>query len=318
MFAEYFYYHMLFENLLLKSYGNSFQEYFYNVMYAHNKNFRKIEVQGAVGDRKCDGYIYNIGVFYQVYGPKDTTVSNSQMQKYAIDKAEGDYLGLKKHVDTGYWEEIKEYIFVINNQRGLFPDFDQEIRRLNNTHKPVIFSIFDRSDLIKIFDGLTISDKMSICNAPSIPDLNIGLINNAIIRDIINHLVTNNKVGSNSNKLINPDFHKKLNWNKLNEHNSNALIMGNYSVNLLDNYLASYTSPISEQLCSIYNDLYSKSILEFPNNPNEQFIYILNNSFDSTNLSPIEISIYTINTYIIMSKYFESCDIFEEPKSDES
>ncbi|WP_244832990.1 ABC-three component system protein [Clostridium sp. BJN0001] len=312
--AELFYYHLYFENLLLKSYGNMFQEHFYNVMNFYNPNFTKIEIQGAVGDRGCDGYLRTEGIFYQVYGPKETVTTDSNIQKYVINKAEGDFIKLRDNINNGYWEPIKQYTFVLNNYRGIFPDLSEKLKELNVKYSPIKFDIMDRISLINIFDSLNETQKISICNCLA-PEINIGIINNTIIGEIISYLTNNVRPKENNNKLIAPDFNKKLKWNNLSAYNSNALTMANYSVNKLDTYLKTYRgNNISEELCSIYSDLYKDAKQQFPNDSNAQFNYILNNSYKNDNLSPANDFLYTTNTYIIMSKFFESCDIFEEPQ----
>ncbi|NFO31093.1 hypothetical protein FDB41_12510 [Clostridium botulinum] len=311
--AENFYYHMHFENLLLKSYGNMFQEHFYNLMSFYNSNFRKIAVQGQIGDRKCDGYIYTKGIFYQVYGPKETISTDSQIQRYTINKAEGDFLELLEHTKNGYWEPIQQYVFVLNNHRGLFPDLDEKIKYLNNEYSPIKFDVIDRAQLINMFDSLDENKKISICNCFA-PEISIGVINNTIVGNIISYLTHNNRPKENKNKLIAPNFENKLKWNNLNQYNSSALTIGNYSVNKLEEYLNTYSKSIGEQLCIIYSNLYSDAKKNFSGDSNAQFDYIVDNSYDNDNLSITDEFLYNTNTYIIMSKYFESCDIFEEPK----
>ncbi|WP_394884015.1 hypothetical protein [Clostridium butyricum] len=312
--AELFYYHMYFENLLLKSYGNMFQEHFYNLMSCKNSNFTRIEVQGSIGDRGCDGYLQTEGVFFQVYGPKETIVTDSSIQRYVISKAEGDFLKLLSHINDGYWEPINQYTFVLNNYRGLFPDLSEKLKELNAKYSPIKFDVMDRTSLINIFDSLVENQKMSICNTFA-PEINIGIINNTIIGKIISYLTNNIRPKENKDKLIAPDFNKKLAWNNLSAYNSIALITGNYSVDKLNEYLNTYGgNSISEELCLIYSDLYTDAKKQFPGDSNAQFEYILNKSYNDDNLSPVDEFLYTTNTYIIMSKFFESCDIFEEPQ----
>ncbi|MGO1044577.1 hypothetical protein ACTPEO_17730 [Clostridioides difficile] len=92
---------VMFENKILKCAGNEFQNIFYQVMKKCNKNFIEIKPQGSQGDRKCDGYIKNEGIFYQVYGPEDA--SNAQTQKYAILKLKEDFEVLYVHTNNGHY-----------------------------------------------------------------------------------------------------------------------------------------------------------------------------------------------------------------------
>ena len=64
-------------------------EGYYNIVNAY-PSFEKIETQGAIGDRKNDGYLRGQGIFYQVYGPKDLN-TNATSQSTAITKMPGDF-----------------------------------------------------------------------------------------------------------------------------------------------------------------------------------------------------------------------------------
>lgn len=305
-------YYIAFKNNLLDCHGDMFQQYFYKVMATKYSNFTKIDCYGNQGDRKCDGYLRGEGIFYQVYGPKDTTSTDSKIQSYAIKKCEEDFLGLLDHVHQGKWEEIKSYIFVINNSRGHFPDLDQKLSELNNKYAPIKFDIMDRDSIISIFNSVDSLNKMSICSCFA-PDIDTSIINNLVISKIILYL-TNQIPLSNPNKLIAPNFKEKIIWNNINDYYASNLTTANYNVESLNEYLSSYPEPIDDELCAIYNTLYKDAKICFPDDTNSQFQYILDKSFDKSNLSNHEINIYISNAYILLSKYFESCDIFEEPQ----
>ncbi|MFL7796615.1 hypothetical protein OIM93_06840 [Clostridium chauvoei] len=78
-------YKSCFENILLKSMGDCFQQIFYNLMSETHDNFIKTDTQGSIGDRKCDGYLFGEGIFFQVYGPRDYS-SNMTTMTEAIKK----------------------------------------------------------------------------------------------------------------------------------------------------------------------------------------------------------------------------------------
>ena len=101
---------IMFENKLLRSYGNEFQEIFYMIMKGHYKNFRDVKPHGNTGDLGCDGYLFGEGIFYQVYGPEYPEQTSAQ--SYAISKLKEDFYKLKGHIDNGKFEPIKEYLTV--------------------------------------------------------------------------------------------------------------------------------------------------------------------------------------------------------------
>ena len=108
-FAYKFLYGKIFENNLLRSTGDAFQQLVYRLLNTLYPNFEKIDVQGSLGDRKNDGYIRGQGIFYQAYGPKDSAI-NTTSQSIAIKKMPEDFYALKKHIDSGLWEPIFIYI----------------------------------------------------------------------------------------------------------------------------------------------------------------------------------------------------------------
>lgn len=306
-----FVYSIYFKCLLQDSMGNEFEKYVYKVLSFKYDNFQKVDVEGRVGDRKCDGYRSGEGIFYQVYGPKDTNTTNSEIQKYAEKKLVDDFLGLKAHVDNGYWEDIKEYVFVFNNVNGLFPNLLEKINSLKSAYPNIEFSTMDRDKLVKLFSSLS-EENMQIIVQAFLPDIDSSMLNNIIIKDIVNYLIDNNSKKSTS-KLIAPDFNEKLKFNKLSPYNCMRLTMANYSIENLNNFLDSYSNDISENLCQVYSNLYTEAKLNHPNNSDEQLEYLIDNSFDKSLLDNASKELYETNTLVILSKYFETCDIFEEP-----
>ncbi|MDK0737910.1 hypothetical protein P5E70_04560 [Clostridium perfringens] len=307
-----FIFSIFFKTLLQDSNGNEFEKYVYKVLDFKYDNFKKIDVEGKIGDRKCDGYRMGEGVFYQVYGPKDTNSTNSSIQKYAEEKLIGDFEGLKKHVDEGYWEEIKEYIFVFNNINGLFPNLVEKIKYLQNKYPNIKFKTFDRDQVIRLFNSLNETD-MQIIVQSFVPTVDHLILDNLIIKDIVNYLI-NNKAKKTNIKNIAPDFKEKLEFNKLSDFNCSRLTYANYNVENLNNFLDSYPDNISDNLCQIYSQLYSDAKEKCPDNPDDQLEYLIDNSFDHSFLDNASIQLYETNTLVILSKYFETCDIFEEPK----
>lgn len=307
-----FMYRKMFENKLLKSNGDAFQQLVYRLLKEIYPSFEKIETQGAIGDRKNDGYIRGKGIFYQIYGPKDIDV-NLTSQSTAIKKMPGDFNLLKAQVKSGYWEEVKEYIFVFKSFRGSYPDVLEEIKKLEKDNPNVIFSICDTDELLSKFSELSI-DKMSIISDTIIPEPNFEMVSFEVMGEIINHLIS---VGASDNIDYTkdpPDFEKKIIFNKISSFQAQNLKVASYKIEQLDDYLSSYSDKnIADLLCSIFKKLYEDAILLYPDDSIMQFQHILNSCHKPT--TP-KTSLQTIetNSYIMMAKYFETCDIFKEPK----
>lgn len=306
---------LLFELKLLKSYGNEFQDIFFRIMKSKHKNFRDVKPQGSLGDKKCDGYIYGEGIFYQVYGPEDS--SSTETQKNAINKLRGDFIGLKSHTESGFFEEIKEYYFVINtkNSKGLYLMLCEELDKLAEEFPDIEFGCLDTDRLIEFFMDLNDTSKRRILSY-FIPPITFESAKFSVLDNIVEYLSENVNRLNFDEKLADPDFYEKIKFNELSPSVSDSLSTANLYVHDLDDYLQNHpTDVLEDTLCNIYKTLYKEAKEKFPDNPNGQFKYILTSSFDAGIVQNNQtLNEYVNNVLIIMSKFFETCDIFEEPK----
>lgn len=305
-------YRIFFEDKLIKSSGDAFQQIFNKLMTIAYDNFVKVEPQGRIGDRKCDGYLKRDGIFYQVYGPKDYN-STADIQKSAINKIDIDFNGLKNHVNNGHWEPIKQFIFVFKTHRGSYPDLIDTCITLERNNPTIEFNIYDIDKLVSIFSSLSL-EQMSMIAETYIPNPDFSYINYEVMGDIIKYLRV---IGASNNidiTKIPPDFNDKIEFNGICSFYASNLTTASYSIDKLDDYLSSYgNTDISDYLCGIFKTLYTDSIKNYPNDQNLQFKYILEHC-RKANTPPEIIQLIETNSYIMMAKYFETCDIFEEPQ----
>ncbi|MFL7796614.1 hypothetical protein OIM93_06835 [Clostridium chauvoei] len=226
----------------------------------------------------------------------------------------GDFEKLKEHIQNGYWEEIHQYIFVFKTHRGTYPDLLQVIHKLKRENPNIEFMpIYDINKLLSIFLDLSTTQMMNLTNT-YIPEPNFNDIKYEVMGEIIQHLI---KVGNTNNIDITktpPNFDDKLEFNKINPFYASNLRTASYSIEALDDFLSSYEDiAISDTLCSIFKELYDQAQKKYPNDSNLQFKYILDNCHKE-NLNPNSLQQFETNSYVMIAKYFETCDIFEEPK----
>ncbi|MCI9592105.1 MAG: hypothetical protein HFG42_16490 [Lachnospiraceae bacterium] len=313
-FAYKFIYEKIFENSLLRSTGDGFQQLVYRLLDTLYPNFEKIDVQGSLGDRKNDGYIRGQGVFYQVYGPKDSAI-NTTSQSTAVKKMPEDFYVLKKHIDSGHWEPITKYIFVFKVWRGTYPEVMETLSSLEKANPAIGFEICDIDHLLRLFNQLTL-DKMAFVTNCYVPEPDFDIVSFQVMGEIINHL---NSLGSSMNLDITkdpPDFEKKIMFNHLARIQADNLRVASYKIQELDDYLSSFEgNDTADYLCSIFKKLYSESLIQYPDNPIMQFQYILE-SCHLPHIDKRQLQIVETNSYVMIAKYFETCDIFEEPTDD--
>ena len=290
--------------------GNEFQNLFYDIMKRTDKDFIEIKTQGSIGDRKCDGYIKNKGIFYQVYAPEDA--SNKETQKNAISKLRKDFEKLYAHTKNGHYEEIKEFIFVINTKgaKGIYPDLADELEKLEKEYNNINFRYMDTDSIKDLFYNLDMNNKRRIMDF-GIPDISDISIKFEVIQEIVVYLNNNVKEKKFNHDMIVPEFDRKIEFNGLSKYIKKSLNDANLYVDDLNHYLSD-SNLDSNLLCNIYKTLYKKAKEKYPDDPDEQFNYILMQSYDSDSITDRRKDyIYKINIIIIMAKFFNSCDIFE-------
>jgi len=305
-------YRKCFENLLLRSSGDEFQQLFYKLMSMKYNNFLKIEPQGSIGDRKNDGYLKGEGKFFQVYGPKEYNATEST-QNTAIKKIIEDFNGLNTHVKNGFWEPIIEFIFVFNTHRGFYPGLLETIKQLETDHPHIIFSIYDIDNLLRFFDLMTI-EEMQTVSSTFISEPDFSYIDYNIMGDIIKYLTLIDTSDNIDRTIIPPNFEDKIIFNNISCFFANNLKVASYKVSYLDDFLSSYQdTSISDDLCAIFKLLYEDAKKSEPSSPDLQFKYILDHCH-ADNTPKKQLQIIETNSYIMLAKYFETCDIFEEPR----
>jgi len=177
------------------------------------------------------------------------------------------------------------------------------------------FAICDIDHLLRLFNKLTL-DKMAFVTNCYVPEPDFDIVSFQVMGEIINHL---NSLGSSMNLDITkdpPDFEKKIMFNHLARIQADNLRVASYKIQELDDYLSSFEgNDTADYLCSIFKKLYSESLIQYPDNPIMQFQYILE-SCHLPHIDKRQLQIVETNSYVMIAKYFETCDIFEEPTDD--
>lgn len=286
----------LFQNKIYKSDGQAFEDLFTSIMTYSDPNFRKIKAWGKIGDRKNDGYIPEKNIFFQVNAPEDIRKSYNDV----INKISKDFEGLKNN----NWGQIDEFHFVINDKyKGVNPLAEQTLKLIKENNNLKEAKFFTADNLERLL--FTLKDDQIESIIGFIPDSNtITNINYSILDEVIGHIM-HLPIGPTDTNIKLPEWEEKLTFNNISQHSAALLNSAYLSIGELNIFLSKH-SFLSEELqyriSSIYQEV--KSELEGSDNI---FWEIINRC------SPKQKSPYQSAVIVIMAKYFESCDIFEEP-----
>lgn len=285
---------IFFENKIRRSDGNTFEDLFTQIMYYAEPDFEQIKPWGKIGDRKNDGFIRSKGIFYQVFAPED--ISKSYI--YTINKLKEDFAGL-----ISQWDPVKEFYFVVNDKyKGVNADANKTIENIVKNYSLVKGKILTAKDLETIVFGL--ADDLITRIVGFLPDLEkITNLDFSVLTQVVGYIMKL-PVNANSGQIKFPDWDEKIVFNNIGKETKQQLDTASYNLGALNEFLAN-ESFLAEELQKKMIGIYA----ELKPSYNGDFLFweIVNNCMPKNEqafLSP---------TLTIMAKYFESCDIFEEP-----
>lgn len=286
----------LFQNKIFKSDGQSFEDMFIAIMNYAEEHFQAIKPWGNIGDRKNDGYIKDKGIFYQVYAPEE--IEKSYVN--AVNKLKTDFAGLKSQ-----WEPINEFYFVINDKyKGVNADCEKTIKDIKIEHELVEAGFLTAKDMENLLFSLEDDQILSISGF--IPDpSNIKQIDYSVLNEVIGYIMKLPLRKNSEYKVVLPDWDEKILFNNLSIPVANLLNGGYLQVYSLEEYLDNNGDFLADTLRDKVNEVYSEEKELF--NGDDLFWSIVER------LSPRDEQAYQTTVIIIMAKYFETCDIFEDP-----
>ncbi len=286
----------LFQNKILKADGQAFEDIFTAIMNYAEAGFQSIKPWGNIGDRKNDGYIKIKGRFYQVYAPEDIRKSYVD----TVNKLKTDFDGLKSN-----WNPVNEFYFVVNDKyKGVNADCEQAIQEIKEKNKLNDAGFLTAKHMENIL--FVLDDDQIFSIAGNLPDpANIKHLDYSILNEVIGYIMKLPLDKGDMAKVILPDLDEKIKFNSLSEPIVSWLNSGYFQLHFLNEYLSNNSDFLADSLRDKMNDIYTQE--KNKNNGDDLFWAILNCA------SPKADKIYQISVIVIMSKYFETCDIFEEP-----
>jgi len=292
---------VFFENKILRFNGSAFEDLFTQIMNYAEPEFEQIKAWGNIGDRKNDGFIRSKGVFFQVFAPEDINKSYPD----TVVKLEKDFAGL-----LAQWNPINEFYFVVNDKfKGVNADANQTIAKIVNDNSLNKGKILTAKDLEKIVFELP--DELIIRIVGFLPDWK--LINNldfSVLTQVIGYIMKL-PIKPALGIIKYPDWDEKIIFNKISKETKLWLDTASYNLGALNEFLSNENF-LAEELQKKLIGLYEELKPTYENSTNE---------FSGDNLfweiikqcTPKDENAYHSSALTIMAKYFESCDIFEEP-----
>lgn len=286
----------LFQLKILKSDGQAFEDIFTEVMNYSERDFQSIKPWGNIGDRKNDGYIKTKGIFYQVYAPED--IKKSYLD--AVKKMRTDFEGLLRQ-----WSPVNEFYFVVNDKyNGVNADCENTIQEIKKTYNLGRTGILTAKDIENILFKLEDDQILNVTGL--IPDpAAINSLDYSILNEVIGYIMQVPVRNNGKYNITLPDWDEKIKFNNISEYESYLLNNGYFQVFSLEDYLSNNSDFLADSLRDKLNEIYCQ---EKETKSGDDLFWGM-----VERLSPKAQSMYQTTVFTIMAKYFETCDIFEEP-----
>lgn len=306
----------LFQNKVLKSDGFEFENLFGNILSYSRPNFKKIEPYGNHGDRGNDGYEPNEGRYFQVYAPKNPGSSKST----AIEKASKDF-GTKL---IPHWSSVchpKEYYFVFNDKyKGSIVDIEQTLSALKTTYSLIVCDTYLNKQLEQEFIDLP-EDQVSMIIGGLPKWDSVTHLDYSVLGEVIRFIQENPTQYKPTGKLIAPVFEDKIIFNGICENGSWLTAKSRESWQV-DDFLNRNSNFAKQAIRDVLAGYYTESVANIPIETTQsaistgdlRFGYILEKIAPPTNNHALD-RLRKDSALVLMAKYFETCDIFEEPRS---
>ncbi|MBN1252041.1 MAG: hypothetical protein JXA16_07885 [Bacteroidales bacterium] len=290
---------IFFQNKIYRSDGQSFQDLFNDIMSYAYSDFRRIKAWGNIGDEKNDGYFENNGIYYQVYAPED--LSKSYVE--TVNKIERDFSGLLE-----YWDNVNQFYFVVNDKyKGVHAESEKTLTNLKTKHSleksGFLTSDNLENELFKLQDDHIYKIIGFLPDIEKIVNLDYTVLNEVI------GFIMKQPLKPITGEIKFPDWDEKIKFNKLSPFSTGLLNHGSQTLGSLEKFLATRTS-LAEELQQHMTRTY-ESIKEEWKDLSVEGDNIFYEIIDRC--SPRKENSFQLAVVTIMSKYFESCDIFEEP-----
>jgi hypothetical protein len=295
----------IFQKKVLLSDKQAFEDLFTCVMQSFDRNFQPVKPQGSVGDQKCDGFNKTTGQYYQVYAPEDF----AGKEKIAQDKLDSTIKGI-----FAYWQSIspiKEFYFVINDKySGAYPSIHLQLSKIEKEYQIKADTKLSK-DLEDIFLQLQEDNIIEILGGLIPSAANITNIDITSLGEVIDHLLSSERKPKEERFPNDPNFDKKIRFNNLSEEYAMFLKVAYQQTYMIDDYFTYNSSFIKQDLKLVFSEFYTKAQGSIPEKIENRSDILFQKIWDDA--SPRSTSPFRNAALVLMSHYFESCDIFEEP-----
>ncbi|MCZ8150736.1 MAG: hypothetical protein O9325_23135 [Roseomonas sp.] len=274
--------------------GTAFQDWFVRLAgHAFGADFEEVRPYGPYGDLKCDGRRISTGSVFQCYAPE------AMKEAGLIAKIDEDFHGARAH----WGVNMREWLFVHNDSRGLPPNAVQHLDALRKAHAPLQISTWSEPELLALAMGLDLSSLQALFGFAA----SIAIVDRLVLSDLMPIIDVLQRQDSPVNPPLTPPSPDKLEKNSLSEESGLFLRIGRRKSNLVDTFFRKSPRPdLGERIAEAFRTRYAElKALDLP----ADTIFKHLQDYAGFNGEPKRQGA----ALAVLAYFFDSCDIFEDP-----
>jgi len=291
------FYEQKFEIAFIRANGTEFQTLFERLMsLAYKADFMACRPWGNRGDRKNDGFLKSERRLFQVYAPNQMTEAKAKA------KITEDFNGAKEH----WREHFDKWVFAHNATKGLPPHVLQLLLDFEAKNTEISVEPWCLEEFRRIFRSLSVEDKVSWLG----PAPNEATKRTLGFKDlqVVLERISSRTVTQTTKVREVPTG--KIEANALSEAVTTLITQGMIKSHMVEDFLAQWhDETLGERLAEAFKAEYRR--LRTDHVPNHIYAELQSWAGGKDRGAPEhELAVVTVIAY-----YFESCDIFEEPRA---
>jgi hypothetical protein len=291
---------VVFEAQFVELHDNGFQEYFQKLMQYRYPTFLPVRPYGQLGDRGSDGLCADQEKLFACYGPQMPNDHDTRA-KFRKDLA----LALLRR--SG---EFSRFVFVHNDRLGMHPLIASEIASAQCKHPTLSFEQMGKVAIWREFMRLELDEVQDMLGQEIRVEPRVYGISLTHLEPLLAHLGRTRDRDTWSEPHVVPM--NKLEFNTLGPDIQDYLIHGmRFTKQIADYYDGYYDVLARDETAACFREKY-ESLRNQGLRPDETFqelfVHVAGNRVPDA-------MTYT-SIYTILSYFFQTCDIFEEPPPD--
>lgn len=305
--SEHYWYRLHFKLKLHEVEGNAFQRLASDILHGVFPGFVPVAPAGRLGDGGNDGFVPSEGRYFQVYGPQ---AGSSQQPAGVVRKAQQDFAKLRTH-----YPDVRRYSFVYNERyqgapKGLLDALEQMQRQTG-----VACDVLASRDLEDLFMKLPEDKRQAILHG--VPVALPEWVDPRAVGEVLQHLA-DAVARPNPVRERAPDFEAKIAFNNLPSMVADRLRAMSYQASMVDDFLAARSQHLAQAIAEELRALYETSKERFggdaANAPALRYLWLIEQLVPpQARAHPHALKAYREAAEVVLAKYFESCDIYEQP-----